>query len=203
MFNLIKKDVIIQKAQILLFIPLIMFFAIFAKHVSPAFIFFVASTFIPLNAYIYDERVESNILLNSLPYTRKEIVAARYLGAIVYMLCSIGAAGIILLVFNYEYMLRDIAIAAGLFFLFTAFAFPLFYILKPGYIGMVVLISIIALAAVMPPVIRFLAKHLTSITEFLTSLSMTTIYFSSAGIAIGLYLLSWLFSQFIYQRKAF
>src|SRR5699024_5462017 len=135
MFNLIKKDFVIQKTQILLFIPFIMFFAIFADHISPAFVFLLASTYIPLNGYIYDEQVESNILLNSLPYTRKEIVAAKYVGAIFYMILSIGVASIILYIFNYDFMIKDITIAMGLFFIFTAFAFPLFYILKPGYIG--------------------------------------------------------------------
>ena len=100
MYNLIKKDLVIQKTQILLFIPFIMFFAIFADHMSPAFVFLLASTYIPLNGYIYDEQVESNILLNSLPYTRKEIVAAKYIGAIAYMIVSIGIASIIFYIFS-------------------------------------------------------------------------------------------------------
>ncbi|WP_368654931.1 ABC-2 transporter permease [Ornithinibacillus sp. 4-3] len=203
MFNLIKKDLIIQKSQLFLFIPVIVFFAIFGGHLSPAVIFLAASTYIPMNGYIYDERVESNIFLNSLPYTRKEIVAAKYIGGIVYMIISMGIAGIILYLFNYSYIIKDIAIAAGLFFAFAAIAFPLFYILKPGYIGTAVLIGFIFLVVVMPPIIRFLGKHLTAITEFFTSLSTTTLYLTGSVIAIGLYLISWLFSQFIYQRKAF
>lgn len=203
MFNLIKKDFVIQKTQILLFIPFIMFFAIFADHMSPAFIFLMAGTYIPLNGYIYDERVESNILLNSLPYTRKDIVAAKYIGAIAYMILSIGIAGIILYVFNYDYTIRDIAIAAGLFLIFVAFAFPLFNILKPGYIGIAILIGVLFCAVVVPPIFRFLAEHLTTITDFLTSLSTTTLYLSGAAISISLYLISWMVSQFIYQRKVF
>ena len=203
MFNLIKKDLVIQKTQIRLFIPFIMFFAIFADHMSPAFIFLLASTFIPLNGYIYDEQVESNILLNSLPYTRKEIVAAKYIGSIAYMILSIGVTSIILSVFSYEYIIRDITIAIGLFFLFTALVFPLFYILKPGYIGAVVMVGFIILAVVIPPIFQFLIEHLTGITDFLTSLSMTTIYFSGAAICIIVYLISWMVSQSIYQRKVF
>ncbi|WP_438350624.1 ABC-2 transporter permease [Paenibacillus sp. FA6] len=203
MFNLIKKDFVIQKTQILLFIPFIMFFAIFAHHMNPAFVFLLVSTYIPMNGYIYDEQVESNIFLNSLPYTRKEIVDAKYIGAIAYMILSIGIAGIILYVFNYDYTIRDIAIAVGLFFIFVAFAFPLFYILKPGYIGMAILIGLIFFAVVLPPIFRFLAEHLTTITDFLTSLSTTTLYLSGAAISISLYLISWMVSQFIYQRKVF
>lgn len=203
MFNLIKKDFIIQKSQIFLFIPVLIFFAIFGRHMSPAFIFFIASFYIPMNGYIYDEQVESNIFLNSLPYTRKEIVTAKYIGAIVYMIVSIGLASIILYIFNYGYMMRDMAIAAGLFFVFAAFVFPLFYILKPGYIGTAVLIGVILTAVILPPIIRFLAEHFTTITNFLTSQSAATLYLSGAVIAIVLYLLSWMVSQFMYQRKAF
>lgn len=203
MFNLIKKDFIIQKSQILLFIPVLIFFAIFGKHLSPAFIFFVASSYIPMNGYIYDERVESNIFLNSLPYTRKEIVAAKYIGAIVYMILSIGLASIVLYFFNYGYMMRDIAIAAGLFFVFAALAFPLFYILKPGYVGTAVLVGVILSAVILPAVFRLLADHFTTITDFLTSQSAATLYLSGAIIAIALYLISWMVSQFLYQRKAF
>ncbi|GIN74545.1 permease [Bacillus sp. J14TS2] len=203
MFNLIKKDFIIQKSQLFLFIPVLIFFAIFGRHMSPAIIFFIASSYIPMNGYIYDEQVESNIFLNSLPYTRKEIVTAKYIGAIVYMILSIGLASIILYFFNYSYMMRDFAIAAGMFFVFAAFVFPLFYILKPGYIGTAVLIGVILSAVILPPIIRFLAEHLTTITDFLTSQSAATLYGSGAVIAIVLYLLSWMVSQFMYQRKAF
>ncbi|WP_144463737.1 ABC-2 transporter permease [Siminovitchia fortis] len=203
MFNLIKKDFVIQKSQIILFIPFIIFFAIFGDHMSPAFIFLLAGAYIPLNGYIYDEQVESNILLNSLPYTRKEIVSAKYIGGIAYMTLSIGVASIILYIFNYGFMIKDITIAMGLFFVFSAFAFPMFYILKPGYIGVAVLVGMIISAVVLPPLIRFLAKHLTTITDFLTSLSTTALYLSGAALSIILYLTSWMVSQFIYQRKVF
>ncbi|MCF3944718.1 ABC-2 transporter permease [Oceanobacillus alkalisoli] len=203
MFNLIRKDLIIQKSQIMLFIPFVMFFAIFADHMSPFFIFLIASLYIPLNGYIYDEQVESNILLNSLPYTRKEIVAAKYVGSAVYMILSIAVAGIILYLFNFDFLFRDIVIAAGLFFFFAALTFPLFYILKPGNIGAFIMIGLIVSAALLPPALRFLAGHLTAITDFITSLSTTVLYISGTAISISLFLISWLASQIIYQRKVF
>lgn len=203
MFNLIKKDFFIQKTQIGFLVPIIMIFALFIKNMHPSFIFLMAGVFIPLNAYIFDQQTKSNILLNSLPYTRKEIVAARYLGAIVYMILSIILAGVILYVFQFDYTMRDVAIGAGLFCLIAAFAFPLFYFLKAEYIFLAAFIGFIALTIILPPVFRFLAEHLTSITDFITSLSTSTLYLSGAAIAIGLYLISWVVSQFIYQRKVF
>lgn len=203
MFNLMKKDLIIQKSQLVVFVPIIIALAMFAKDFSPVFIFILASSFIPINAYIYDEQVESNILLNSLPYTRKEIVASRYIGAIVFMILSMSVVAGILYLFNFGYEIKDIAIAAGLYLIFVALAFPLFYILKPGYIGVVVLVGVVILAVLYRPVINFLSENLTSIIDFLTSLSATIIYLSSAGIVIVLYLISWMLSQIIYQRKVF
>lgn len=203
MFNLIKKDIIIQKTQLFLFVPLIIFLVFFAYNLSPILIFLLASTFIPANAYVYDSMTESNVLLNSLPYTRKEIVASRYIGAVVYMVISIVLAGVVLYLTNFGFEVKDMAIAAGLFFILAAFAFPLFYILKPAYIGIAIFIGMIVLAIGFQPASRLLAKHLTTMTDFIASLSTTTLYLSSAAIAIGLYLLSWTASQLIYQRKVF
>ena len=132
MFNLIRRDVILQKRQLLLFIPFIVFFII--MDANPALIFLVASLIIPFNTYAYDEKAETNILLNSLPYTRTEIIASRYLGAIIYMVLAIGVTSLTLFAFNKPFTMTDIAIGSGLFLLFAAFTFPLFYIFKPGYI---------------------------------------------------------------------
>src|SRR5690625_7695346 len=73
MFNLMRRDLIIQKWQLLVFIPFILVFILTNSH--PILTFLVSSFYIPFNAYYYDEKAETNILLNSLPYTRKEIIA--------------------------------------------------------------------------------------------------------------------------------
>ncbi|GIO27383.1 ABC-2 transporter permease [Ornithinibacillus bavariensis] len=201
MFNLIRRDVILQKRQLLIFIPFILFFIIMDAH--PALTFLIASIFIPFNTYAYDEKVETNILLNSLPYTRKEIIASRYLGAIIYMVLAIGVTSLTFFVFNKPFTMTDIAIGGGLFLVFAAFTFPLFYIFKPGYISTVVLISFILLAGIGPPIVLFLAEHLTAITDFLVNLSVPALYIGAAVIIITFYAVSWGVTTFIYQRKAF
>ncbi|MCM3112410.1 ABC-2 transporter permease [Lederbergia lenta] len=201
MFNLIRRDVILQKRQLLIFLPFILFFILMGSH--PALIFLVASIFIPFNTYAYDEKAETNILLNSLPYTRKEIIASRYLGAIVYMVLAIVVTSLALFVFNKSFTITDIAIGTGLFLLFAAFTFPLFYIFKPGYITTVVLISFILLAGVVPPTVLFLAEHLTEITNFIVSLSIPALYTGAAVVIVILYAISWGATTIIYQRKAF
>lgn len=201
MFNLIRRDVILQKKLLLTYIPFIAFFIIMDSN--PALIFLVASIFIPFNAFGYEEKAETNILLNSLPYTRTEIIASRYLGAIVYMVLAIGVTSLALFAFNKPFTVTDIAIGGGLFLVFAALTFPLFQIFKPGHITTVVLISFILLAGIGPPIVMFLAKHLTAMTDFILNLSISALYTGAAAVIITLYAVSWGITTFIYQRKAF
>lgn len=201
MFNLIRRDVILQKRQLLIFIPFIFFFIIMGAQ--PALIFLVASIFIPFNTYAYDEKAETNILLNSLPYTRREIIASRYLGALLYMILSIGIASLALLAFNKPFSITDIAIGSGLFLLFAAFTFPLFHLFKSGYITTVVLISFLLLTYLSGPIVSFINENLTVITDFIFSLSTQILYMGAAAVILTFYAVSWGVTTVIYQRKAF
>lgn len=201
MFNLIKRDVILQKRLLLTFIPFILFFIIADSH--PALIFLVASIFIPFNGYYYDKQVATNILLNSLPYTRTEIIASRYLGAIIYMTLAIGVTSLVLLISNKPFTLTDIAIASGLFLVFAALTFPLFYIFNSAHIFTVVLISFLLLAGIGPPIVSFLAEHLTTPTDFIIRLPGSALYTGATVIILTLYIVSWGISTIIYRRKAF
>lgn len=201
MFNLIKRDVIMQKKLLLTFIPFILFFVVADKH--PAFIFLIASIFIPFNAFAYDGEVKTNLLLNTLPYTRKKIIASRYLGAVIYMVLSIGAASVTLIVADKTFTINDILIASGLFLIFAALTFPLFYIFKPNYIFFIVMISFIILAGIGPPVVMFLAKRLPTIIQFINSLTLPILYTSVTLIIMMVYALSWGITTVIYERKAF
>lgn len=201
MFNLIRRDVILQKRQLLIFLPFILFFIIL--NVPPVLVFLVASVFIPFNAYAYDEKAETNILLNSLPYTRKEIIASRYLGAIAYMILSIGLASLGLFLFNNPFTITDMAMGGGLFLLFAALTFPLFYIFKPGYITTVVLISFILLTWISQPVTSFIIEYLPAFTEFIRNQSIAVLYTGAAIAIMSLYAVSWVTSTIIYLRKEF
>lgn len=201
MLNLIKRDVILQKRQLVLFIPFILVFILVGT--PPVLIFLVASIFIPFNTYAYDEKVETNILLNSLPYTRTEIIASRYLGAIAYMILSIGVTSLALLAFNKHFTISDIAIGSGLFLLFAALTFPLFQIFKQGYITIVILISFILLTWISRPIALYMNEHLTTIIDFVDNTSVTVIYTGAILFIMLIYIISWGITHFIYQRKAF
>jgi ABC-2 type transport system permease protein len=200
MFNLIRRDVILQKRLLVLFIPCLLFLII--MNANAAFIFLFASIYIPFNTYAYDERTETNILLNSLPYTRNEIIASRYLGALVYMILAVAITSVILLLFNRSFSITDIALSIGLFLLFVAIAFPLFYIFKPGYISPILMFSFIFSAIIGPRIVSFAADHLTVVTNFLVNLSNPILYTGSALAALVVYGASWGFTTFIYKYKA-
>ncbi|MCY7716067.1 ABC-2 transporter permease [Bacillus altitudinis] len=201
MFHLIKRDLILQKKQLLIFLPFILLFIIMDAH--PVLTFLVASFFIPFNTYAYDEKAETNILLNSLPYTRREIIASRYLGAVVYMIISVGLTSAVLLSLGKLFTMMDIALGSGLFLLFSAFTFPLFYILKPGYITTAVIVVFIILSGIGPPIVALLAEHFSVITDFVMNLSIPILYTGSAVLIMLIYLMSWGLSTVIYQRKVF
>lgn len=203
MFNLIKRDLIIQKVQLVLFVPCITFLILIGSHLPDFYIFMFAGIFIPINAYSYDEQAETNILLNSLPYTRKQIIASRYIGAIFYMALSIGLASTLFYLFGRSFMLTDIAIGAAITFILFAFTFPLFYLLKPGYIGTVILVGIVLITILSPHAVTFLQDYLIPIVHYLECISTSTLYLGSAGFIVIVYTVSWLFSQTVYQRKAF
>lgn len=201
MFNLIRRDLILQKRQLLIFIPFIIFFIVMNSH--PAFIFLVASVFIPFNTYAYDEKAETNILLNSLPYTRKEIIAARYLGALFYMGLAVALTSVTLWIFGKPFTLQDIAIGCGLFLVFVALTFPVFHIFKPGHITSFVLISFILGVGLAPHVMKYLTGYLPQVTGFIAKLSDPALYMGAAALIALLYAVSWVGVTLIYQRKVF
>lgn len=194
MLNLIRRDVILQKKHLLVFIPFILVFVIF--DTSPVLVFLVASIFIPFNTYGYDEKAETDILLNSLPYTRKEIISSRYIGAIVYMFLSIAVTSLILFVFNKPFTIVDIVISSGLFLLFVAFTFPLFQLFKTGYLTVVVLFSFVILTKVTGPIVPF-------ISDFIVNIPLQILYMSTVITIITIYAISWGITTAIYQRKIF
>lgn len=198
MFNLIKRDLILQKKQIIIYMLVSIAFILLDKH-HPAFIFLVTSIFIPFNTHAYDEKTETNILLNSLPYTRTQIIAARYIGAVVYMLLAMGWTSIGFIIFGKSFTLPDISIGIGLFLTFVALAYPLFYIFKSGNISIILLIGFLIFSALSSFIVPFLSQHAT----FLMQLTEVTLYISGAMFVTLVYLLSWGITHSVYKRKAF
>ncbi|MFP7478028.1 ABC-2 transporter permease [Terribacillus saccharophilus] len=202
MFNLIKRDFILLKRQLLVFLLLILFFVLMGKH-DPAFIFLLASIIIPVNTIAYDEKPETNILLNSLPYTRNEIIASRFLGAIVFIILATGVTSALMYIFNRPFSIPDIAIGSSIALLLLSLYLPMSYIIKPGYSSPFALVSFLVLAGIVPPIVSYFGERLTSLTDFLVNLPVSIFYTSALVLGIVFYGTSWGLTTFIYRRKAF
>lgn len=201
MLNLIKRDAIIQKKQLYVFIPFMLFFIL--MQVPPILTFLVVSIYIPMNAYAYDEKAETNILLNSLPYTRKQIIAARYIGSVFYITLSVLLTIAILLLLNQPFEWHDVGIGVMSSILFSSFAFPMYYIFKRGYVSLATMIAFFILVAFVPMILPKISNQLTNFIHFVQELSLSVIYGSVVSITIVIYLFSWLITTTIYERKAF
>lgn len=199
--NLIKRNVIVQKWQIYIFIPFILFFVI--GNVPPVLTFLVACTFIPFNALTYDERAKTDILLNSLPYTRKEIIASRYIGAAVYMVISLAITSGVLYIFQKPFTLTHIVIGAGLFLTFVALTLPIYVLVKQGNVTLFILIGFIVSVWLIGPVVSFITNNFPGFVEFIISLSNSSLYLVGFIAVILLYILSWGISTLVYERKVF
>ncbi|WP_144569612.1 ABC-2 transporter permease [Bacillus pseudomycoides] len=201
MLNLIKRDLILQKKQLLVYLGFIIFFIVMNKH--PILIFTIASILIPYNTHAYDAKAETNILLNSLPYTRKEIVASRYIGAIVYMLLAIAVTSAMLIIFQKSFTVEHIVMGNALFLLFAAITFPLFYQFKQDHMLLIIMALFLVLTAFGPGAVQFLATEFSTVTDTIFSLSIPTLYAIATMIIVCAYIISCGVSLIIYQRKAF
>lgn len=97
MFNLVLKDILIQRKTA--FFPLvyaIVFIFMFQSTGNPAMIFVaipsVVAYMLLMYACGYDDKNKSEMVFNSLPIKRKDIVIAKYLSTVVFVLIGLAIA---------------------------------------------------------------------------------------------------------------
>ncbi|UPW83122.1 ABC-2 transporter permease [Lysinibacillus sp. Ag94] len=204
MINLILKDVLIQKKLILFYIATIIIY-LWAGVPSLLFLGFLYSVIFILNAFAYDEKDNANILLNSLPYTRKEIVSSKYIGSLLFTTIFVFMIYVGNFLINGKgdlFIWKEMLLIIGLVMVVISFMFPISYKFKTQYllIALSVLFGIymlsISLLVPINDILRELAR------KFLT-LQETQMYFVASMTVIILFIGSWLLSIRIYERKAF
>ncbi|MEB2281832.1 ABC-2 transporter permease [Lysinibacillus xylanilyticus] len=204
MVNLIFKDILIQKKMILLYIATIILYLLI--NVSLVKIGFLYSLAIITMSFSYDEKDNANILLNSLPYTRKQIVSSRYIGSLIYTSLII----IITYLGNFFLngketlvLLKDIVIIIGLVMVAISFILPICYKFKTQAL----MIASGTLFGIYLVTVKYLFPSLNDtlrelIQKFLT-LQESQMYFVAIFTIIILYVGSWLLSIRIYAKKVF
>ncbi len=204
MINLILKDVLIQKKIILFYIATLIIY-LFAGVPSLIPLGILYSVIFILNTFAYDEKDNANMLLNSLPYTRKEIVSSKYIGSLIFTTIFI------FMIYTGDFLIhgkgglfiwKEMLLIMGLVMVAISFMFPIAYKFKTHYllIALGVLFGIYMLTISLLVPINDILRELTR--KFLT-LQETQMYFVACITVIILYIGSWLLSIYIYERKAF
>lgn len=204
MINLILKDVLIQKKFILFYIATIIIY-LWAGVPSLLFLGFLYSVIFILNAFAYDEKDNATILLNSLPYTRKEIVSSKYIGSLIFTTIFVFMIYVGDFLINGKWGLfiwKEMLLIMGLVMVAISFMFPIAYKFKTQYllIALSVLFGIYMLTISLLVPINDILRELTR--TFLT-LQETQMYVVVSITVIILFIGSWLLSIRIYERKAF
>ncbi|OXS72802.1 hypothetical protein B1B04_14335 [Lysinibacillus sp. KCTC 33748] len=204
MFNLIFKDILIQKKVFLIYIATIIIYLLI--DVSPIPIAVVCSlTFINM-ALSYDEKDNANMLLNSLPYTRREIVSSRYVGVLIF------TSLFIMLTYGGSFLLngketpfswKAILLIIGIVMVAISLLLPVFYKFKRQYL----MLAAGALFGIYLATIKLLIPNLNETLRELTrkflALQETQMYLVAILTIAILYIGSWLLSIRIYEKKAF
>ena len=204
MLNLILKDILIQKSTLIIYIATILLYLL--VNVSPVFIVFVYSVVFILNAFSSDEKDNANILLNSLPYTRKEIVSSKYIGALIFtglFICYTYLANYLLNGTVVLILWKEILLNMGLVMIAISFILPISYKFKTKYLTIIS----IALVGMYMVVINYFVPNFNDRLRTLVQNFMTVqelqLYLIATIITVLLFISSWLLSIRIYERKAF
>lgn len=204
MLNLILKDILIQKNTLIIYIATILLYLL--VNVSPVFIVFVYSVVFILNAFSSDEKDNANILLNSLPYTRKEIVSSKYIGALIFtglFICYTYLANYLLNGTVVLILWKEILLNIGLVMIAISFILPISYKFKTKYLTIIC----IALVGMYFVVINYFVPNFNDRLRTLVQNFMTVqelqLYLIATIITVFLFISSWLLSIRIYERKAF
>ncbi len=103
MFNLIAKDILVQKKQLPLSFAYILLIVFAFQSVGKAMfaVSIVAFTYMMImTSCAYEDKNKADILLNSLPLKRSSIVLAKYLSVLVFFLMGTVAYAILTLVIS-------------------------------------------------------------------------------------------------------
>ncbi|CAM3874352.1 MULTISPECIES: ABC-2 transporter permease [Bacillus cereus group] len=204
MLNLIKKDLILQKN----FLPAYLLFLVtyLWAGMDVAYVIIICSAVFVINTYQSDDKDNANILVNSLPYTRKEIISSKYVGTLFFTIviipfCLVGKY-FILDSMEFQLSLESYILGFLAVMLITAFYIPFFVTFKVKTLVPVFIFLSIGVIYLMRNTPYLLNKYANGVLTFLKEISDLKLFLIFAVIAVGCYGVSWILSIRIYQNKA-
>lgn len=173
-------------------------------QVSPLFVGIVFGIVMAVNLFAIDEKKSAQLLLNSLPFTRKEIVSSKYIAAFLYIMCIIATISVLHLIVNQAipnmYHLLMIGIMS---LLAVAIFYPFAYRFSSKYFTFLFIGIFAAYLLCVRLFIPNINDQIRAFVGYLSSASQPMIY---AYIFVGtviFYSISWLLSIRIYSKKVF
>lgn len=159
---------------------------------------------IVMHIFSSDEKKSIQMLLSSLPYTRREIVSSKYISTFIYIFLVIWAIVISNFFVNEQLpKWKEFILVFVIVILIFSFLFPFSYKFSSKFL----LIGSIALFGIYLFVVNLLVPNINdkirSITAKILELNNTQLFVGTGVILIIIYLLSWLISIRIYEKKVF
>ncbi|MBA3926160.1 ABC-2 transporter permease [Listeria rustica] len=150
MWQLIWKDVMIQRGSIILLAVLLICIVIFGANIGmPAFIFLLLGALVAGGSFIAksisrDEDNHTLLFVTSLPVSRKDVVMARYIGTLISMLTAIVFLYIVTSIVMWTFIpIADFFVSTGTALVIvlgvTTLLFPIYFWL--GYDSMKYVLS--------------------------------------------------------------
>ncbi|MBA4538301.1 ABC-2 transporter permease [Bacillus aquiflavi] len=172
--------------------------------VSVLFVGIIFSIATAMTAFSVDEKKSIQLLLSSLPYTRKEIVSSKYLSLIMYTLFYI------IIIFIAKYAIHQKPLEwKQLFFIISAvmliasFMYPFSYKYKSQYLFTVTIFVFgayfLAIKLFIPNLNDLIREYVVNLLAFANVPILVVI----AIVILVIYSVSWMLSIKIYENKVF
>ncbi|WP_160680526.1 ABC-2 transporter permease [Clostridium sp. C8-1-8] len=215
MINLVFKDLLIQKKSIYIAILYGFIFSLILSRASTPDGIFIAVPSVIAYLFIsyacaYDDKNSSDLMLNSLPINRRDIVYAKYLSIIVYLIISICISFIFTSLVKYSgfstlnrLMTFEDAIGcfASIIFLSSVY-YPIYF--KLGYLKSRYISMFLMLGAIFIPtaIFNLLGNNIaTYIVNYLSTLSENVLKLIVLFVLFIIWSLSLAISMNIYLKK--
>ena len=202
MLNLIRKDIVLQKGTLLILLPaLFLYLLVGRSDIWVGVIFCIA---IIMQSFALDEKSSTNLFLNSLPYTRKELVSSKYIVALAFTLLVVSTIVVGNLILHGELARWDqLLFTASVVVLFVSFAFPFSYQFKSQYLMIACIVLFVLYLVVVNRFILDLNDRIREVVETLLTIDNAVLYAGGILSVVLLYFFSWMLSIRIYSRKVF
>ncbi|KAB8126253.1 ABC-2 transporter permease [Gracilibacillus oryzae] len=202
MLNLILKDIYMQKNALFILLPALIIYLLIGT--SAVWICIVFCIVIITDSFAKDEKTPSNLLLNALPYTRKEIVSSKYISALAFIFLVLLTIFLGNWLMHGEFIQLDqLLLITGIVIVSISFIFPFSYLFKSQYLMRAFIIGFIAYMVIINLFIPNLNDRIRNFVQTVLSFDNSQVYFIILLSVVLFYILSFLLSIRIYSRKVF